>query len=115
MLAAGKAVHNAVGSTAREVVAGSVALTFLYRRDAWSSLYVCGGILNAVLSKVLKRLINEARPEGARSKDPGMPSSHAQSLFFLGTFVACGVQKWPALPVPLRRTAGALALGYATR
>ena len=104
MLNAGRSIHNLVGKTSREVVASTIAVTFFVRRDAWTSLYVCGGILNAILSKVLKRVINQARPEGARSADPGMPSSHAMSLFFLGTFVAC----------VLRNALGVLALAYAT-
>jgi hypothetical protein len=29
------------------------------------------------MSKILKRVINESRPTGARTKDPGMPSSHS--------------------------------------
>jgi dolichyldiphosphatase len=34
--------------------------------------------MNALLSKILKRVINQARPAGAQQADPGMPSSHAQ-------------------------------------
>ena len=83
-----------IGGTARVVVASAVALTLLVRRDPATYLWVAGGILNASVSKVLKRLINESRPVGARTADPGMPSSHAMSLFFLSVFVAAAAQDW---------------------
>ena len=38
--------------------------------------------------QVLKVVINESRPAGARSVDPGMPSSHANSLGYFGSYVA---------------------------
>ena len=48
--------------------------------------YVVGSIFNAALNKVLKRVINESRPASARKTDPGMPSSHAASLFYLSFY-----------------------------
>lgn len=36
-------------------------------------------------------MINAARPPAARKADPGMPSSHAQSLAFLATYTAVRV------------------------
>lgn len=75
-------------------MASTVATTLLVRRDCATYLWVFGGILNAALSKVLKRLINESRPAGAKVADPGMPSSHAMSLFFLSVFVAAAAQDW---------------------
>lgn len=89
-----RAVQNAVGSSARGLVASAVAAALLLRRDPATYLWVAGGVLNAALSKILKRVINEARPEGARTADPGMPSSHAMSLFFLSVFVAAAAQDW---------------------
>lgn len=50
------------------------------RRDLPTFSFVLGAVLNGVLSKVLKRLLNQKRPEGSEQSDPGMPSSHAQSL-----------------------------------
>lgn len=85
---------NAIGSTAQPVVASAVAITLITRRDVATYLWVAGSILNAALSKILKRIINEARPEGARTADPGMPSSHAMSLFFLSVYVSVAAQFW---------------------
>ena len=76
------------------VVSGSTFLLLLYRRDAATALFLLGAISNALLSKILKRLINASRPTGAQLEDPGMPSSHAQSLFFFAAFLASGAQIW---------------------
>ena len=75
--------------------------------------------MNAALSKVLKRVINEARPEGARTADPGMPSSHSMSLFFLACFCACAALSWQPEPASLLaavhrpRVEAAALIGYA--
>lgn len=38
--------------------------------------------------QVIKHLVDESRPENARAADPGMPSSHANSLAFFGCYIA---------------------------
>ena len=83
----------------RWVVSLSTLLVLCVRRDADTALFVLGAVLNAVLSKVLKRCFNAARPAGAKLSDPGMPSSHAQSLFFFGGFLARAARHGPALAV----------------
>eukprot|EP00747_Dinoflagellata_sp_TGD_P180275 gnl/TRDRNA2_/TRDRNA2_32469_c0_seq1.p1 gnl/TRDRNA2_/TRDRNA2_32469_c0~~gnl/TRDRNA2_/TRDRNA2_32469_c0_seq1.p1 ORF type:complete len:248 (-),score=35.14 gnl/TRDRNA2_/TRDRNA2_32469_c0_seq1:45-755(-) len=70
------------------VVSGSVFATLVWRHDACVCWCVVGSVLAAANCKLLKRVINVARPVGARKADPGMPSSHAQSLSFLSTFFA---------------------------
>ena len=54
-------------------------------RSTWT---VLGALLNAVVCKIAKRLINQPRPLSARKSDAGMPSSHACSLTFLSTYGA---------------------------
>ena len=109
------AVFDGVGGSARFAVSGCVAAALVSRRDASTMLWVVGGILNAVLAKVLKRVINQARPEGARTLDPGMPSSHAMSLFFLATFVVCAANHaWEVKDLLMRLGASAVLLAYAT-
>mmetsp|Transcript_70992 Transcript_70992/g.160668 ORF Transcript_70992/g.160668 Transcript_70992/m.160668 type:complete len:276 (-) Transcript_70992:80-907(-) len=112
-------VQGWIGSSCRIVVASSVAAALIIRRDAPTFLWVVGGVLNAALSKVLKRVINEARPEGARTADPGMPSSHSMSLFFLACFCACAALSWQPEPASLLaavhrpRVEAAALIGYA--
>eukprot|EP00879_Flechtneria_rotunda_P018785 GHRR01019718.1.p1 GENE.GHRR01019718.1~~GHRR01019718.1.p1 ORF type:complete len:211 (+),score=67.75 GHRR01019718.1:204-836(+) len=45
-----------------------------------------------VVVQVMKHVINEARPEHAQKRDPGMPSSHANSLNFLSVYAAMSLK-----------------------
>lgn len=45
-----------------------------------------GSVLNTVLSVTLKQILNQERPVSALRSGPGMPSSHAQSIFFTVVF-----------------------------
>lgn len=48
-------------------------------------------VVTAVFGKLLKRLINQSRPDGAVKLDPGMPSSHAVALSYLATAAVIGL------------------------
>lgn len=58
----------------------------LWRHDAEAIWVAMGSIVNALLSVVLKRVLNQERPVAGLKSDPGMPSSHAQSIFFTVVF-----------------------------
>lgn len=88
-----------IGSTTSIVVAGSCFATLCYKRDALMVSFFLGAIGNAIFGKVLKKLLKIERPDDIqdgqdsvppidRPSDNGMPSSHAMSLGFIGTFVA---------------------------
>lgn len=47
---------------------------------------ISGAVATSILSKVLKTLLNHSRPTDA-SPDPGMPSSHAMNIAYLGTYL----------------------------
>jgi membrane-associated phospholipid phosphatase len=68
-----------------------VAIVLLVRRDAAIVNFTGGAILNALLGKTLKRIIKEARPDGAVLEDPGMPSSHAMALFYMTSFITAAL------------------------
>mmetsp|Transcript_17295 Transcript_17295/g.26761 ORF Transcript_17295/g.26761 Transcript_17295/m.26761 type:complete len:294 (+) Transcript_17295:124-1005(+) len=99
-------VLSLVGSTTSAVVAGTFFLALAYRRDALMVAFFIGAISNGILSKVLKKLINQARPENIASdiklkpSDGGMPSSHAMSLGFIGTFTGL-LLEWAQIPIVL--------------
>jgi len=57
------------------LVAHSVAVWT--RRDFVAPFIVVGSICSVALAEILKKTINQARPNGAALLDPGMPSSHA--------------------------------------
>lgn len=54
----------------------------IVRHDAKAMWLLLGVTLNVGLSVTLKRILNQARPSTYKP-DPGMPSSHAQSIFFI--------------------------------
>ncbi|CAJ1944319.1 unnamed protein product [Cylindrotheca closterium] len=99
-----------IGKTTSTVVAGTFFVILAWQRDALMVSFFVGAISNGILSKVLKKAIRQERPmmeyvlessaAGAGSSsssgnsileppppsDNGMPSSHAMSLGFIGTF-----------------------------
>ncbi|KAL5168593.1 Lipid phosphate phosphatase epsilon 2, chloroplastic [Glycine soja] len=68
----------------------------LWRHDAEAFWFTAGSVLNAMLSVLLKRILNQERPSTLKS-DPGMPSSHAQSIFFTVFFVILSGVEWLGL------------------
>ncbi|CAM9626698.1 unnamed protein product, partial [Pylaiella littoralis] len=84
---------DTLGGNTQWIVAGAVGVALVTRADVGTLVYVVGSLFNAVFSKILKKTINQVRPEGARLSDPGMPSSHAMSLFYLGTYLVIGLQE----------------------
>jgi membrane-associated phospholipid phosphatase len=97
-----------IGST----TSAAVSLTFFgflaWQRDALMVTFFIGSIGNGILSKLLKRIINQTRPAELASRaliqrkptDNGMPSSHAMSLGFIATFTSL-CAPWAATPLAL--------------
>jgi hypothetical protein len=75
------------------VVSATAAAVAAHRRDAAVGWAIIGAVASAFLNKAAKRALNQRRPDSAagRKADPGMPSSHANSLAFLGTSAAIGL------------------------
>ncbi|KAL1812541.1 hypothetical protein ACET3Z_022606 [Daucus carota] len=88
------------------------SLVLLLRHDA-KAIWICAGsILNVGLSIALKRILNQERPSSATKSDPGMPSSHAQSLFFLSFVVILSMMDWLGMNIYTHLLAGlVLSLG----
>ena len=96
-----------VGKTTSAVVAGTFYIVMAYQRDALMVSFFIGAISNGILSKVLKKVLNISRPEELdlqelelKPSDNGMPSSHAMSLGFIGTFTALSLP-WTTVPIIL--------------
>ncbi|XP_019183466.1 PREDICTED: lipid phosphate phosphatase epsilon 1, chloroplastic-like [Ipomoea nil] len=86
-----EAVLNKLSKWLFAVVFGVI---LLWRHDAqtlWASI---GSILNSALSHILKRILNQKRPGSTSRSDPGMPSSHAQSIFYIVTFAIVSMVQW---------------------
>ena len=82
-----KIMWDLVGENTKWIVSITAAGVLLYRRDALAVSVIVGALSNAVLGKVLKRILRQKRPDGAPLADPGMPSSHAMSLLFLSCYL----------------------------
>mmetsp|Transcript_41035 Transcript_41035/g.54034 ORF Transcript_41035/g.54034 Transcript_41035/m.54034 type:complete len:312 (+) Transcript_41035:1-936(+) len=88
------ALFGVVGKSTRWTVALSVAAGLVILRDPFTLAMVVGAVINAFLSKLLKKIINQNRPEEGKSvkESSGMPSSHAMSLFFFASFLSIASQ-----------------------
>ncbi|CAN4123576.1 unnamed protein product [Withania somnifera] len=79
-------LNATLNSLSKWLVAALFGVIFLWRHDAEALWAASGSVLNAGLSTVLKRILNQERPVSTIRSDPGMPSSHAQSIFYTVTF-----------------------------
>eukprot|EP00550_Attheya_septentrionalis_P002659 CAMPEP_0198290116 /NCGR_PEP_ID=MMETSP1449-20131203/8088_1 /TAXON_ID=420275 /ORGANISM="Attheya septentrionalis, Strain CCMP2084" /LENGTH=207 /DNA_ID=CAMNT_0043988561 /DNA_START=243 /DNA_END=866 /DNA_ORIENTATION=- len=79
-----------IGSSTSAIVSLGFFAALAYYRDALMVTFFLGAIGNAILGKILKRLLNQDRPtsDAPQPSDKGMPSSHAMSLGFIGTFTS---------------------------
>ena len=100
-----RTVFDAVGSTTSIVVSGTYFVVLAYQRDALMVSFFIGSISNAVLGKVMKKILNQERPQDLNTEhlvvkpsDGGMPSSHAMSLGFIGTFTGLTLP-WTQVPI----------------
>mmetsp|Transcript_10183 Transcript_10183/g.32960 ORF Transcript_10183/g.32960 Transcript_10183/m.32960 type:complete len:276 (-) Transcript_10183:73-900(-) len=85
------AVLSAINNTTKWAVSGAALGVLVYHHDIYASWCFIGSIVAAANCKALKKLINQSRPASSQKADPGMPSSHAQSLLYLGTYAALAV------------------------
>ncbi|KAG2450019.1 hypothetical protein HYH02_000123 [Chlamydomonas schloesseri] len=87
-----------VNDLTKWAVSAAVFAVLLLRRDTAVAWCVLGSIIASFINKALKYVINEQRPANARKADPGMPSSHANSLAFLGVYTALALAQAAAAP-----------------
>ncbi|KAK4347983.1 hypothetical protein RND71_034322 [Anisodus tanguticus] len=79
-------LNATLNSLSKWLVAAAFGIIILWRHDGGALWAASGSVLNAGLSTVLKRILNQERPVSTLRSDPGMPSSHAQSIFYTVTF-----------------------------
>lgn len=78
-------LQNAIGKTAKYFVVFIVCLFIWASNSILPIYYVMGGVVNSILSKVLKVIIRQPRPKNSPKGGHGMPSSHAQSISYFAT------------------------------
>ncbi|KAJ4872634.1 hypothetical protein Rs2_45695 [Raphanus sativus] len=87
-------IEAIVNSLSKWVVSILFASIVLLRHDGTALWGIIGSVSNAALSVVLKRILNQARPATTSRTDPGMPSTHAQSISFISVFAVLSVMEW---------------------
>ncbi|CAF1717161.1 lipid phosphate phosphatase epsilon 2, chloroplastic-like [Brassica napus] len=90
----GVGINAAANRLSKWVVAALFGSVLLLRHDGASLWAVIGFISNSLLSVTLKRILNQERPVATLRSDPGMPSSHAQSISFISLFTLFSVMEW---------------------
>lgn len=95
-LAKGRERHETSMAETRWIVSACAFVALVTRDDQRVTFCVAGAIVNALVNKGLKRLIAQARPPGSPLHDPGMPSSHASSLFFFTAYIALALMQHAA-------------------
>ncbi|KAM0932892.1 putative phosphatidate phosphatase [Dioscorea sansibarensis] len=76
------------------LVACLFGLYILWRHDAEALWAAMGSVVNSWLSISLKQILNHQRPVSALRSDPGMPSSHAQSIFYIAVLGILSLFQW---------------------
>ncbi|KAE8726863.1 Lipid phosphate phosphatase epsilon 2 [Hibiscus syriacus] len=76
------------------LVAALFGGVILWRHNAEALWMAMGSIVNAMLSVALKHVLNQEWPMAGLKSDPGMPSSHAQSIFFIVVFAIALILEW---------------------
>jgi hypothetical protein len=107
-------ISSFIGKSTSTLVSLLCFATLAYKRNATMVSFFLGSIVNAVVAKVLKRIIKQQRPETKdphddddegtstiRPTDNGMPSSHSMSLGFIGTFTYLGWGKKHSIVAPI--------------
>ncbi|WOK97788.1 hypothetical protein Cni_G06496 [Canna indica] len=79
-------VESVLNRMSKWVVAALFGLVILWKHDAEVLWAAMGSVVNSWISIKLKRILNHERPVAGLRSDPGMPSSHAQSIFYAQTF-----------------------------
>ena len=76
-------VINFIGESAKIIVSSTAGIILLSQSTSWKPLYyITGAVINAICSKLLKNIFKMPRPNESNKDGYGMPSSHAQSLFY---------------------------------
>eukprot|EP00878_Enallax_costatus_P010240 GHUV01010690.1.p1 GENE.GHUV01010690.1~~GHUV01010690.1.p1 ORF type:complete len:299 (+),score=103.24 GHUV01010690.1:436-1332(+) len=81
-------VLSAINESTKWTVSAAVFGVLVWQHNEFAAWAVIGAVLSSFICKVLKHVINQQRPDNAQKSDPGMPSSHANSLNFLSVYAA---------------------------
>lgn len=80
-------LESTLNKLSKWIVAALFGIAILWKHDAEAMWMGMGSVINALLSNQLKQILNHQRPDPSLRSDPGMPSSHAQSIFYAASYV----------------------------
>lgn len=92
LVAAG--LESTINRLSKWLVSGLFGVIIIWRHDSEALWATMGSVINSALAMLLKQILNQERPAPTLKSDPGMPSSHAQSIFFIGSFIILSVVEW---------------------
>ncbi|CAI0420715.1 unnamed protein product [Linum tenue] len=88
-------LEAALNSVSKWLVSAAFGAFFVWRHHNADVLWVAtGAVVSCVLSVALKRILKQERPLATTRSDPGMPSSHAQYIFYVLTFGVLATVEW---------------------
>lgn len=87
-------LESTINRLSKWLVSGLFSVVIIWRHDSEALWATMGSVINSALAMVLKRILNQERPVPTLKSDPGMPSSHAQSIFFIGGFIILSIVEW---------------------
>ncbi|CAM9804895.1 unnamed protein product, partial [Heterosigma akashiwo] len=93
------------------------ATLLVFNRDLQIFVMSFGQMLNVVLNEILKQVINQPRPGVVDRHDSGMPSNHAQFLFFFAAYFSLSMRNrisGPSVAADIFVTAGVHVLAILT-
>ncbi|KAK8937417.1 hypothetical protein KSP39_PZI012578 [Platanthera zijinensis] len=91
-------LESTLNRLSKWLVASLFGFVILWKHDAEAMWAAMGAVVNAGLSTILKRILNQQRPSAFRS-GPGMPSTHAQSIFYAAVFAVASFARLAGINV----------------
>ncbi|KAG8373220.1 hypothetical protein BUALT_Bualt11G0001000 [Buddleja alternifolia] len=83
-----------LNSLSKWVLAALWSVVILWRHDGEALWAAMGVAINVLISITLKEILNQDRPISTIKSDPGMPSSHAQTISYTVTFLILFLIGW---------------------
>ncbi|CAA6673228.1 unnamed protein product [Spirodela intermedia] len=80
-------LESTLNKLSKWTIAALFGIVILWKHDGEAMWAAMGSVINALLSKQLKQIFNHQRPDPSLKSGPGMPSSHAQSIFYAASYV----------------------------
>ncbi|RWR94095.1 lipid phosphate phosphatase epsilon 2, chloroplastic-like protein [Cinnamomum micranthum f. kanehirae] len=87
-------LQSAMNQSSKWLVSALFGAIIIWKHDAEVMWAAMGAVTNSYLSITLKRILNQQRPVPTLRSDPGMPSSHAQSIFYAVVFAIVSLVEW---------------------